>query len=419
MKINVPYGKDGVMSAMIHDHIKVNFLEANDVKVHDEDKIIKAAIHNPINSKSFKNFLSDAKKVLVIVNDATRPTPTQKILEFILDDLKQIDFNFIIATGAHRGPSSEEYLQIFGSCYKKIKDKIIVHDARIDQDMIFLGRSTNGTLMYVNKAVMKADKIIIISSVEPHYFAGYTGGRKSFLPGIAGYKTIEQNHKLALLPEAKALALKGNPVHEDMMDAIKTIKQEIFSIMIVLDKHHNVYAACCGHIHDSFYAAIDRANEVFCAPLKEKADIVVSVVKFPQDIDLYQAQKGIDNAKLALKENGILILVAKCRCNIGGKAFADLLGNSKTPEAALETIEKGYVLGYHKAAKMAQIALWARIWAVTDVKPDLISKLFIKPFSDLQTAINQALKEKGQQSSILFLMDGGLTVPMTQLKESS
>jgi nickel-dependent lactate racemase len=260
----------------------------------------------------------------------------------------------------------------------------------------------------------KADKIIIISSVEPHYFAGYTGGRKSFLPGIAGYETIEQNHKLALVPEAKALALEGNPVHEDMIDAIKTVKQEIFSIMTVLDKHHKVYATCCGHINDSFHAAIDRANEVFAAPLKQKADIVVSVVKFPQDIDLYQAQKGIDNAKLALKENGIMILVAKCRCGIGGKAFADLLGSSDTPRDALDTIEKGYVLGYHKAAKMAEIGLWAQMWAVTDVDDELISKLFIKPFSDLQTAFDAAVQEKGRDAGILFLMDGGLTVPLLQ-----
>jgi len=414
MKIDVPYGKEGFMSAQISDEVAIDFLEANDVQISDEDNTIQTAIDTPINSKSFKEFLSDAKKVLVIVNDATRPTPTQKVLEFIFDDLKQTHFYFFIATGAHRGPSQEEYVQIFGTFYEQIKDRIIVHDARAEEDMVFLGQSTNGTPMYVNKAGVEADKIIIISSVEPHYFAGYTGGRKSFLPGIASYKTIEQNHKLALVPEAKAMALDGNPVHEDMVDAIKTVKQEIFSIMTVLDKHHKVYATCCGHINDSFYAAIDRANEVFAAPLDKKTDIVVSVVKFPQDIDLYQAQKGIDNAKLALKEDGIMILVAKCRCGLGGKAFADLLGSSDTPKQALETIKKGYVLGYHKAAKMAEVGLWAQMWGVTDVEPEVISKLFIKPFSDLQTAIDQALEEKGKDARVLFLMDGGLTVPLVK-----
>lgn len=412
MRIDVPYGKDGSMSVVLGDDIKIDFLEANDVTIGDEDQNIRDAIAHPINSKNFKDFLSGAKKVLVIVNDATRPTPTKKILDFIFDDVSKMNFHFIIATGAHRGPTEEEYVQIFGSFYEKIRNRIIVHDARKDQDMVFLGTSANGTPMHVNKAGVEADRIIIISSVEPHYFAGYTGGRKSFLPGIAGYKTIEQNHKLALSPKAKALSLDGNPVHEDMMDAIKTVKQDIFSIMTVLDKHHKIYAASCGHIHDSFHAAIDLANEVFAAPLKEKADIVVSVVKFPQDIDLYQAQKGIDNAKLALKKDGILILTAKCRHGIGGKAFADLLGSSDTPQAALDTIEKGYVLGYHKAAKMAEIGLWAEIWGVTDVAPEIISQLFIRPFDNLQDALDRAIEKKGKDSTILFLMDGGLTVPM-------
>ncbi|MBA3010622.1 MAG: nickel-dependent lactate racemase [Proteobacteria bacterium] len=412
MQIDVPYGREGVMSAVIDDRIKVSLLEANDVEISDEDAVIAHAIANPINSRNFTEFLGDAKQVLVIVNDATRPTPTQKVLDVIFDDLGRTNYNFIIATGAHRGPTEEEYYQIFGPYYEQIKGHIIVHDARKEEDQVFLGTSSNGTQMYVNKAGVEADKFIIISSVEPHYFAGYTGGRKSFLPGIAGFKTIEQNHKLALVPEARALSLDGNPVHEDMMDAIKTVKQEIFSIMTVLDKHHKVYATCAGHIHDSFHAAIEKANEVFAAPLKEKADIVVSVVKFPQDIDLYQAQKGIDNAKLALKKNGIMILVAKCRDGIGGKAFADLLGSCDTPKAALDKIEQGYVLGYHKAAKMAEIGLWAQMWGVTDVAPEIISKLFITPFSDLQTAIDLALKEKGKDASVLFLMDGGLTVPL-------
>ncbi len=414
MQITVPYDKNGSMTVDLDDSLNVGFLEANDVDISDEDECIEKSVSEPINSKSFKEFISDAKNVLVIVNDATRPTPTKKVLDVIFEDLSSTQYNFIIATGAHRGPSEEEYLQIFGPYYEKVKNNIIVHDAKKDEDMVLIGKSSNGTDMYVNKAGVEADKFIIISSVEPHYFAGYTGGRKSFLPGIAGYKTIEQNHKLALVPEACALKLSGNPVHEDMIDAIKTVKQEIFSIMTVLDKHHKVYATCSGHINDSFHAAIDRANEVFAAKLKEKADIVVSIVKFPQDIDLYQAQKGIDNAKLALKENGIMILVAKCRCGIGGKAFADLLGSCDTPKAALDKIEQGYVLGYHKAAKMAEIGLWAQMWAVTDVPAEVISKLFITPFSDLQTAIDKALEEKGKDASILFLMDGGLTVPLVE-----
>lgn len=416
MKISLPYGKDGQVTAQISDAIQTSFLEANDVTIGNAVEVIQQAMNTPCKSGTLTMFLADAKDLLIIVNDATRPTPTKTVMDVIWNEIedKNIPVNFIIATGAHRGPTEEEYIQIFGQHYDNIKDRIIVHDAKKDEDMVFLGKSSNGTEMYVHKAGVNAHKIIIIGSVEPHYFAGYTGGRKSFLPGIAGYKTIEQNHKLALVPEACALALKGNPVHEDMIDALKTVEKEIFAIMTVLDKNHKVYAVTAGDIHASFEAAIDRANEVFAVPIKKKADIVVSVVKFPADIDLYQAQKGIDNGKLALNENGILILVAKCRCGIGGKAFADLLGSCSTPKEVLDTIEKGYKLGYHKAAKMAEIGLWAEMWGVTDIEPETLAKLFIKPFGSLQEALDTAIEQKGVNADILFLMDGSLTVPMLQ-----
>ena len=412
MQIKVPYGKDGEKTATIDDHLDTRFLEANEVEIKAPGMLLNRSLDAPINSASLTDFLADARDLLVIVNDATRPTPTRQVLDVIFEKIAHLPVKFIIATGAHRGPSHEEYLQIFGDHYEKIKDSILVHDARKSEDMRFLGKSSNGTEMYVNKAGVEAHKIIIIGSVEPHYFAGYTGGRKSFLPGIAGFNTIEQNHKLALVPEARALALEGNPVHEDMVDALKVVKKEIFAIMTVLDKNHSIYAVTAGDIHDSFMAAVHRANEVFAAPVKEKADIVVSVVKFPGDIDLYQAQKGIDNAKLALKENGILILVAKCRCGIGGKTFADLLSSCDTPQEVLDTIEKGYKLGYHKAAKMAEIGIWAEMWAVTDVAPETIEKLLIRPFASLQEALDRAIEAKGESAKILFLMDGGLTVPM-------
>ena len=412
MQITVPYGKEGEQTATISDTLGTSFLEANEVEIREPGMLLDRALNAPVNSESLKDFLADARDVLVIVNDATRPTPTKQVMDVIHGQMARLSVKYIIATGAHRGPSHEEYLQIFGEHYETIKDDILVHDAKRSGEMVFLGKSSNGTEMYVNKAGVDAHKIIIIGSVEPHYFAGYTGGRKSFLPGIAGFDTIEQNHKLALVPEARALALDGNPVHEDMVDALSVVKKEIFAIMTVLDKNHSIYAVTAGDIHDSFMAATHKANEVFAAPIEEKADIVVSVVKFPGDIDLYQAQKGIDNAKLALKENGILILVAKCRCGIGGKAFADLLGSCDTPQEVLDTIEKGYKLGYHKAAKMAEIGIWAEMWAVTDIEPEIIEKLLIRPFGSLQEALDKAIETKGEDAKVLFLMDGGLTVPM-------
>lgn len=411
MQIEVPYGL-GEAIIEINRNRLAGIVEPNVVQVGDELETIDKALDNPINSRNFSRFLSDAKDVLFIVNDATRPTPTVKVLEVLHDRIKDKGIRFIVATGIHRPPTEEEYHFIFGKFYSQFKDLISVHDAKKDEDMVYIGTSVNGTEMYVNKLGVEAQKLVTIGSVEPHYFAGYTGGRKSFLPGIASYKTIEQNHKYALSLQAQSLALRGNPVHEDMIDALKAIAgKEIFSIQTVLNKDRRIYSCTAGHIHDSFYAAIEKAHEVFCVPIREKADIVVSVAPYPMDIDLYQSQKALDNGKLALKEGGIIIMVSQCRTGIGDEVFFQLLASGRTPQQALEKISSGYNLGYHKAAKMAEIATWAEMWAVTDLEDRQMESVFMRPFHNLQEALEAALAKKGGDAKVIFLMDGSITVP--------
>ncbi len=414
MKLDIPYGKDTVGIDIPEENI-AGVVRPNDVEIGEERSTIFNAIQNPINSKNFEEFLQDAKDILFIVNDGTRPTPTAKILDIIYDKIKDKNMKFIIATGVHRASTEEELEFIFGGHLSELRERIFIHDARKEEDMVFIGRSKNGTEMFVNRLGVEAGKIVIISSVEPHYFAGYTGGRKSFLPGIASYKTIEQNHRFAMRKEAQPLVLDGNPVNDDMEDAIKTIMdKEIFSIMAVLDRHQNIYAATAGHIYDSFHAAIGKANEVFAVKVEKKADIVVSVAPYPMDVDLYQSQKAIENGKLALKEGGIIILVSKCRDGIGDETFFKLLASSSNAEDVLSTIDKGYKLGYHKAARIVEASKKGEIWAVTDLEDDIIKKAFMKPFKSLQEALDAALSKKGKGTEVLFLMDGSVTVPMVK-----
>lgn len=412
MKLDIPYCKESI-GINIPDENLAGVVRPNEVEIGDERNTIFQAIENPINSKDFEKFLSDAKDVLFIVNDGTRPTPTSKILDIIYDKIKDKNIKFIIATGIHRAPTEEELKFILGDNLDSLRDRIHVHDAKKEEDMVFIGKSKNGTEMWVNKLGVEAHKIVIISSVEPHYFGGYTGGRKSFLPGIASYKTIEQNHKYAMRKEAQPLVLEGNPVNEDMEDAIKTIQdKEIFSIMVVLDRHQNIYAATAGHIYDSFHAAIEKANEVFAVKIKEKADIVVSVAPFPMDVDLYQSQKAIENGKLALNDGGIIILISKCRDGIGDKVFFNLLASSSDAKEVLDTIERGYKLGYHKAARIVDASQKGEIWAVTDLEDEIVKKAFMKPYPGIQEAVDAAIARKGKDAKILFLMDGSVTVPV-------
>ncbi len=416
MEVNIPYGEK---------HVSINISEIyevlvpNKVLIKDQKELILNALENPIGTKSFDEFLFESKKLLVIVNDATRPTPTSKILSYLLPVLSSHpDVKFLVATGVHRTPTEDEYRFIFGNTYEIFRRKVYSHNARKDVDMVYLGKSKNGTEMYINKLVPDYGNILVIGSVEPHYFAGYTGGRKSFLPGVASYKTIEMNHKLALSDKASSLVLKGNPVHEDMVDAMNVLKDiRVFSIQTVLTGDHKLYAVTAGDLHKSFNAAIKYSNEIFCVPLRKKGNIVISAAPYPMDIDLYQSQKALDNGKLALEDNGIIILISKCRTGVGEDAFLDLLGKADSCYNVLEILGEEYKLGYHKAAKMAQIGIKNEIWAVTDLDDKIVKKALMKPYKNIQTALDEAInkiKIRGDKPRIVVMPFGSLTIPLVK-----
>jgi nickel-dependent lactate racemase len=428
MKIEVPYYKKNFPLEFPDENL-LAIAEPNEFRDGEAgggiEEILGKALDKPFGAGGlpglpFGDFLAGGKRVLMVINDATRPTPTEAILRGLLPILKKTglageSLSLLVATGAHRAPTEDEYRQILGAFYDELRPRCFHHDARKEQDMINLGDTRNGTPMILNKLLFEADRIIATGSVEPHYFAGFTGGRKAFLPGVAAYRTIEANHKLALSPKARSLALEGNPVHEDMMDALALIKAPVFSVMTVLDKEQGVAAVSAGDLMGSFYAAVEIARKIFCVAVPAPADIVVSVAKFPMDIDLYQSQKAIDNGSAALKDGGTLILVSSCRDGIGDEAYAKLLAESSSPAAAIERISAGYKLGYHKAAKMAEVSGRASVMAVSELSAERLASMFIEKAASPQEALDKALaaaKAKGNPCpKILVLPDGCVTVP--------
>ena len=412
MRVEVPYG-EGTEIVEVPDDNMGEIAYPNELPEADEMELLREAVGTPIDSASLDEFLQGASKVLVIVNDATRPTPTAKILDLIGPALDKIGAEYIIATGMHRAPTEEEYRFVFGSRYDSIKARVHSHDSK-NSELVHFGTTSRGTDVWMNELVRKADRIVVIGSVEPHYFAGYTGGRKAFLPGVSGYGTIEQNHKLALTQEAQALNLKDNPVHEDMIEAMSFLGgKKIFSVMAVLDRKHKVCSAYSGDIDSAFKAATRKADEVFVVKMK-KADIVVAVTSFPHDIDLYQSQKALDNAKHSVRDGGILILVSACRTGVGADTFLKLLASATTPNEALEKISQEFKLGYHKAAKMAEIGLRMKMFAVTRLEPEIAEKAHMAPMPTLQEAVDRALAELGPESKVTFIMDAVITVPKVE-----
>ncbi|MBN1434469.1 DUF2088 domain-containing protein, partial [Candidatus Fermentibacterales bacterium] len=236
----MPYGPDGSIPLDVPEGGLV--LYPNEVPVSDWKRVIRDALEAASGPSSLTEFLRERKSLLVVVNDAARPTPTAKVLSLIRSDLKGVPHRLIVATGAHRSPTEEELETILGDLHTAERGNLIIHDARNPDEMVRTGTTSRGTEVLLNRAVLEADGILVIGSVEPHYFAGYTGGRKAFVPGLAAYSTIERNHSHAMSPDSLPLALEGNPVHDDMMDALTTIGEKpVFAIMTVLTGRGDIY----------------------------------------------------------------------------------------------------------------------------------------------------------------------------------
>ncbi len=416
MRIDLPY-RNSTLGIELPDDAEI--IEPNDRKAPGSPTdLIRKAIETPLDSPGFDQFFDGATHPLVIVNDGTRPTPTSAVLDVVGDRLAALGARFLVATGAHRAPTEDEYHFIFGKNYGRFRGSTDAHDAQDRASLVFCGTTRAGTPLWLNKQVLEADRILVIGSVEPHYFAGYTGGRKAFLPGVAGYETIQANHKLALEPQAHSLALDENPVHRDMEDALSHIKADVFSIMTVLDKDQEVVFCTAGDLRTSFHAAVRAANDVFAVPLRRRFDVVISVARSPMDINLYQAQKAIDNGTLAVVDGGVLILVASCWDGVGDRAYLDLLGSAATPQEALNKIAAGYKLGYHKAAKIAEAAKRLRLVAYSELDGATLKKAFIEKTDSLQESIDTALASRGPGAKVAVLTDGTLTVPIIAQENS-
>ena len=322
-----------------------------------------------------------------------------------------------MATGVHRKGSAAGLASMFGPLGPALKEKVFFHESREERGMIFLGETLRGTRVLVNSAVMMADRMLVIGSVEPHYFAGYTGGRKMIVPGLAAYSTIVTNHALAMEAGALPLRLVGNPVHEDLMEAVQYLTvPPVFSIQLVLTPNHELFAAFAGTLTRSFLEATPQADAVFSAPFREQADILVAVALPPMDLDLYQSQKPIEHGKLALKKDGILILVMPCRQGAGPPDFQELLQQSGDPDRARLLLYQPYALGFHRTLRNVQfLREGGEIWGVTDLDPVFLSRTFIRPLPGLQEALDQALARKGPRAKVNILMNASLCVPKQQV----
>ncbi len=368
-------------------------------------------------------FLGDAQRVLVLVNDYTRPTPNAPVLAALRPVLSGRDFKALVCLGTHRPPTEPEFVTIFGlDTAADYRGRIICHDSKDKARLFFLGKTRFGTDVWLNKELLWADKVITINSIEPHYFAGYTGGRKGFLPGIAGYDTITQNHNMVTREGSATFSLEGNPVHEDMTEAAKMLTRPVFSIQLVQDRHHSLLSVRSGDLSKSFEESAADAHTVFAVPVKEKAGIVLSVLGPPSNINFYQAQRAVEFARPVLKNPSVHITVSACHDGVGNDSFiqvfqgckspSDILPSSASADSRLSTPHSHSVLGWHKSARLAQIMQTAELYTAMGIDDAVVKSVFMTPFKTAQAALDAAFAKLGNDAKVYVIPDAGSVVPV-------
>jgi lactate racemase len=423
MQVEVPWGT-GRVAVEVDRRRVAGVLGANVDRAEDPEIVLERALKTP--GSGFKAFLTRAASpLLVVVNDATRPTPSAEVLGVIRGDLEEWletrgaagrGLAFVVATGTHRVALPQELEHIFGKGFlERHAGRVSSHDAKDEQRLVHLGRTSRGTEIQVNRLLAEARSVLLINSVEPHYFAGYTGGRKSLFPGLAGHDTVWANHALSMKPGSESLVLEGNPVHEDLEEALAVGigGKQVFSIQLVLDKDHQVGFAAAGSLEETFRRAVEVAERQFVLDIERRYEVVVAAAPHPMDCNFYQTNKAIQSGALAVGDGGILIVVSECPFGLGeNQTLYDMLAAAGSPAQALEHADQEeYRLGVQQATRIAGILQRADIWAVTSLPEEQVRSMFMKPFGGVQEAVDAALARQGPGAEVLFLTEASITVP--------
>jgi nickel-dependent lactate racemase len=421
MRVDVPWSR-GSTAVEVDGHRVAGVLGAGVETATDPEGVLRAALGD--SGGNFDAFLGQAASpLLVVVNDGTRPTPSADVLRILRPGLEEWlqggadrALSIAVATGTHRAALPQELEHIFGHEFLAAHGhRVFSHDAKDTSQLVTLGRTERGTEIQVNRRLAEAQSVILINSVEPHYFAGYTGGRKSLFPGLAGYATVRANHAFSMMPGSESLALEGNPVHEDLEDALAVgiAGKQVFSIQLVLDKEHRVGFAAAGGLDESFRRAVEVADRQFVLDIERRYEVVVAAAPYPMDCNFYQTNKAIQSGVLAVKDGGILIVVSECPFGLGeNQTLYDMLAAAESPAQALERADlEEYRLGVQQATRIAGILQRAQVWAVTTLPDSQVEAMFMTPFASVQEAIDAALSAQGPEARVLFLQEASITVP--------
>ena len=419
MEVTLKYGH-GTQTSNIPDENYMGELNvATDLPgAEDPYAEVMRSLRDPIGTPPLAEMVKGVGTVAIVVNDHTRKTPTRLILPPVLDELNAAGVpdsavTVIFGCGTHRDVTPEEADYLLGDqCSGRVKYENHEHKA---DDLVDLGDNGLGNNVWMNRTFATADFRILIGDIEFHYYAGYSGGRKSVLPAVAGDSTIQHNHAQLLHPNATAGNLVDNPIHDDMVATARLAKAD-FIVNTVNNTQREIVRSFAGDLEAAHFEGVKMVDSMYKVKIPEAYDIVVvSSGGAPKDLDIYQGTKSVDNALRAVRKGGALIALLEAPEGLGHKVFDSWIREYGTVEELEDQVKHAFKLGGHKAYYIRKYNAYAKVFLVTSLDHDMVEGVLglTKP-ADFQDAVDMAIDHVGHDAKVLVIPVGDKILPCVE-----
>ena len=418
MRIKLAYGKTG-LGVVLPDGLNIDIAEPTFVEAKaDQAGALRDALQKPVASKPLKALVKPADKVAIVFNDITRPTPYHIILPVLLNELNDVPDNQVVlinATGTHRANTEAELREMLGDQIVE-KYRVIQNDAKDDKSHLSVGKTNCGNDIKILREYLECDVKILTGFIEPHFFAGFSGGGKAVMPGLAHLDTVLQNHGPNNIDHPKASwgITEGNPIWEDIREAA-LITSPTFLLNVTLNRDKQITNVFAGDFEKAHAKGCAFVKKHAMIPVKQKYDIVItSNSGHPSDLNLYQSVKGMSAASEIVKNGGSIIIAADCWDGIPNHGkFGKLLLDADNPKSLLETI---------RCPGFSEQDTWqAQIQALICQKADVyfysrnltdeqIKAALLNPCHNIEETVSVLLEKYGKRASICVLPEGPQTI---------
>lgn len=414
-EIELPYGHS-LLKAKIPTKNITFVLDKKDVDgLRNEREAITSSLRAPIACLALLDYVNKDDKVVVIVTDNTRPCPDDRILPPLLAELEEKlprdNITIIVALGLHLPLSKQGLVKKLG---RDIVENYNVLNHDVNQT-VNIGTTSRGTPVEINTKVVEADFRISTGFIEPHFFAGFSGGRKSIAPGVFSVRAAYKNHGYKMIehPCARAGILKGNPIHEDMVEQARMAKLN-FIINVLLNKKREITHVVAGDPIRAHERGCEIAKDIAGVRVDHKVDITITTNSgAPLDLDLYQTVKGIDNASSITRDGGVIIIASSCRAGVGPESFRELHASVRSPKEVLQKIRREGPIGVQwQNQVLGRTQLQNDIYLVSSLEDSVVKDMMITPIRTIEEGLKKAFKVLGKDAEVAVIPEGPLVLPL-------